>query len=62
MRHSATFRVHKIDAGYAFGFRPIGVPRVGVGAVATMHLLPESLRSAYGVRPWSLLAFVTIEP
>ncbi len=52
------FTVHKLSLGYIYDFPAWHKIRFGLGAMGSVHLLPQSLERTYGDTPLSGLLFV----
>ena len=58
-----TFNVGAVSAGYIREILPMRAATLGLGAMGTLNLVPQSLQTAYGSRtPVGLLVFVRLRP
>lgn len=52
------FTVNKLSLGYIYDFPKLAQAKIGIGGLASVQLLPASLKAAYGETPLSFLLFV----
>jgi hypothetical protein len=55
------FNVGKVDLGYIFEFPLIPYTRWGLGFVGSASFVPQSIKSAYGETPFSLMTFLRVD-
>jgi hypothetical protein len=59
-RHSLVFDVSKLSVGYLFELPDLSIAKLGLGAYASWHGLPEDLLLVYGEQPRTLAVFARV--